>query len=390
MKAAVLEDVAKMVVRGVPDPRPAPHEVLLRVQAVGVCGTDLHLFQGHGNYHFDAQGRPIPLTIEPQILGHEFSGEVLEVGREVRDLGRGDRVLCDQGRNCLSQGRHPICAYCASGDSHQCAHYQEHGITGLQGAMAEYIAMPAVNCLKVSEAMTPEQAALVEPFGCVLHSSDRMERARGRYTFEQDERIRNILIFGAGPAGLLFLQYLRNVRRFAGLILVCDVREKNLHLAKNFGGTPLNPKGVDLVEAVRDLTRGEGIHYVIEACGNSAVYETIARVLRKQGTVLIYGAGHKGHDVSVYDPLFFYEPTVVISIGASGGFDPDGRPTVYRRALELAGSGQVQVLPFITHRYSALEEIHRAFERDFMKEDYIKGVLTLEPHAVSQPPKGRA
>jgi L-iditol 2-dehydrogenase len=377
MKAAVLEDVAKMVVREVSDPKPSPRQVLIGVQAVGVCGTDLHLFHGHGNYHLDATGRPIPLTVEPQILGHEFSGEVMEIGREVKDLKPGDRVLCDQGLNCHSYGRTPLCPYCASGDSHQCAYYQEHGITGLPGALAEYIAMPGVNCVKVPQDMPSQQAALVEPLACVLHSSERAERVRARYGFENGEPIRNILILGAGPAGLLFLQYLRNVKRFEGLIVVCDVRDKNLKLAKQLGGTALNAKQVDLTEAVTELTHGERIHYLIEACGNPAVYEQVPGLIRKQATVLIYGAGHKGRDVSVYDPMFFLEPTIVVSIGASGGFDPDGRPLTYRRSLELVSSGKVQVLPFITHRYSALEEIHRAFKDDFQNEDYIKGVLSL-------------
>src|SRR5579864_8634130 len=120
MKAAVLEDVGKMVVGKVPDPDLSPSEVLIKVRAVGVCGTDLHLFRGQGNYNLDARGRVIPLTEQPQILGHEFSGEVIETGREVKDLKVGDRVLCDQGRNCFSQGRWPLCSYCATGDSHQC------------------------------------------------------------------------------------------------------------------------------------------------------------------------------------------------------------------------------------------------------------------------------
>jgi len=85
MKAAVLEDVAQMTVRGVPDPEVGPRDVLIRVGAVGVCGTDLHLFQGHGNYNFDPQGRPIPLTVQPQILGHEFSGEILEAAAIAAD-----------------------------------------------------------------------------------------------------------------------------------------------------------------------------------------------------------------------------------------------------------------------------------------------------------------
>lgn len=377
MKAAVLEDVEKLVVRTVPDPQLPPNEVLLRVRAVGVCGTDLHLFRGHGNYNVDAQGRPIPLTQQPQILGHEFSGEVLEVGRDVKDLKAGDRVLCDQGRNCRSQGRLPLCAYCASGDSHQCEFYAEHGITGLPGALAEFIAMPAVNCVNFPPEMPAELAALVEPLGCVLHSSERVERARSRYTFDGEERIRNVLICGAGPAGLLFLQYLRNVKGFDGLILISDLREKNLALARQFGGAPINVGRENLTEAVRELTHGERIHYLVESCGNSVIFEQMPSLLRKQATVLLYGHGHKGRDIGVWGNVLFLEPTLVAAVGASGGFDPDGRPATYRKALTLVRSGKVRVQPFVTHRYKALEEIHQAFERDFEGQDYIKGVLNL-------------
>src|SRR5438128_632131 len=246
MKAALLEDVKRMTVQTVPDPEVGEREVLIRVGAVGVCGTDLHLFQGDGNYNFDAQGRPIPLTVQPQILGHEFAGEVVEVGRGVKDLKPGDRVLCDQGRNCLSEGREQLCSYCASGDSHQCQYYREHGIMGLPGAMAEYLSITAVNCIRLSDGTSFEQGALAEPVACITHSSDRVDRSASRYTFggleEQSkggELIRNVLIFGAGPAGLLFLQYLRNVKRFDGLILVADVREQNLKFVAQFGGTPV-------------------------------------------------------------------------------------------------------------------------------------------------------
>lgn len=295
MKAAVLEDIATMRVRDVPDPEISPRYVVLGVRVVGVCGTDLHLFQGHNNYRLDAEGRPIPLKVQPQILGHEFSGEVLEVGREVKDLRPGDRVLCDQGLNCYSLERSPLCPYCASGDSHQCAYYQEPGITGPPGAMAEYIAMPAVNCLLAPPEVPAVQVALAEPLACVFHSCNRVDSRPGRYTFDGPERIRNILICGAGPAGLLFLQVLRNVKGFDGQILVSDVREKNLELAREFSGTPINVSRQSLTATVRELTAGEGVHYLIEACGSGEVFEQMPALLRKQATVLLYGQGHKGN-----------------------------------------------------------------------------------------------
>src|SRR5207248_10585528 len=131
-----------------------------------------------------------------------------------------------------SRGRSTVCAYSRSGDSQQCEFNAEHGITGLQGALAETIAIPAVNCIPLPDGVACELGALIEPLGCVLHSSDRVEQSQGRFTFSGSEPIRNILICGAGPAGLLFLQYLRNVKNFEGLILTSDIRKKNLDLAR--------------------------------------------------------------------------------------------------------------------------------------------------------------
>ncbi|MDE3178434.1 MAG: alcohol dehydrogenase catalytic domain-containing protein [Acidobacteriota bacterium] len=377
MKAAVLEDVEKMTVRPVPDPEVRSNEVLIRVKAVGVCGTDLHLFRGQGNYNLDQSGRPVPLREQPQILGHEFAGEILETGGTVNDLKPGDEVLCDQGRNCHSHGREELCEYCASGDSHQCRFYQEHGITGLPGALAEYIAIPAVNCVRLSGKMTASEGALVEPLGCVLHACDRMTRAEGRYKLGAGPRVRNIMISGAGPAGLLFLQVLRQVYGFDGLILISDLREKNLDLARQFGGTALNASRENVVEAAKEMTRGEGIQYLIESCGNPVIFDQIPGLLRKQGTVLLYGHGHKGRDIGVMGNVLFLEPALVASVGASGGFDEGGRPSIYRRARDLMSEGRVQAMPFVTHRYTALENVHSAFEQDFGREDYIKGLLTL-------------
>ncbi|MGH9433239.1 MAG: zinc-dependent alcohol dehydrogenase [Terriglobia bacterium] len=378
MKALVLEDIERLAVRQVPDPPLSSREVLIQVRAVGLCGTDLHLYRGHGNYRFDANGQPIPFSVQPQILGHEFCGKVVETGSEVRDLNPGDQVLCDQGRNCISQGRAQLCSFCASGDSHQCEFYQEHGITGPPGALAEFIAMPAVNCINLPPGMTGEEAALVEPVGCILHASTRAERATARFTFEGTERIRSILICGAGPAGLLFLQYLRNVRHFDGTILMSDLRPLNLKLAASFGAIPIDLRERNLVECVREYTAGERVEYLIDACGHASVLAQIPGLLRKQGTVLLYGHGHKGHDVSLLGPILFLEPALVAAVGASGGFDTDGRPSTYRHALELVAAGKVKVAPFVTHRYCSLDDLPVAFGRDFSREDYVKGVLKLE------------
>src|SRR6185369_10965001 len=159
--------------------------------------TDFHIFEGRANYNTDGRGKPLSLADHPQILGHEIAGVIKESGREVRDLRAGDRVVLDQGLNCRSERRAPLCEYCASGDSHQCEFYREHGITGLQGGLADYIAVPALNAIRIDSELDAGEAALVEPLGCIVHSTDAARRTGGRYTINHDDadrRVRSVLI----------------------------------------------------------------------------------------------------------------------------------------------------------------------------------------------------
>src|SRR5688572_30603084 len=112
MKASVLCDVQRIEVRDVPRPILSPYEVLVRIVAVGLCGTDSHIFAGHANYNTNEYGQPIPLAVQPQILGHEITGVVEEVGNAVEDLQAGYRVVVDQGLNCVSRRRDVLCEYC--------------------------------------------------------------------------------------------------------------------------------------------------------------------------------------------------------------------------------------------------------------------------------------
>jgi threonine dehydrogenase-like Zn-dependent dehydrogenase len=376
MRALTLYEAGKMEIRDIPRPTPGPDEILVQVGAVGLCGTDFHIFEGHANYHTDASGRIVPLQDSPQILGHEFCGRVAELGANVRNLQVGDRVIIDQGYNCRSWGRAELCEYCATGNTHQCAEYAEHGITGLQGALAEAVAVPAVNAVRIETDMPMEEAALVEPLGCIIHSSDMVERATARYRFRGERPIRNVLIVGAGPAGLLFTQYLRKVIGFDGLLLVSEPNGIRRRLAEEFGATTIDPTAVDVIAAVQDLTGGEKIHYLIEAAGIAPVFRQIPGLLRKQATILLYGHGHHGVDLGVLNNVQFIEPTLVSPVGASGELAADGQPQTYRRALELVADGSINVARIVTHRYR-LEDVPRAFATDHYGTDFIKGVALL-------------
>jgi L-iditol 2-dehydrogenase len=380
MRAAVLADVERIEIQEVPLPEPAANEVRVRIRAVGLCGTDLHIYAGHGNYHRDAAGRLVPLAESPQILGHEIAGEVEALGSAVRDLVVGHRVIVDQGRTCVAEGRSPRCEYCVTGDSHQCEHYREHGITGLPGGLAEFIVVPAANAVPLRSALGWEEAALAEPLGCIVHSCELLRAAPARYRLDSTDpahRVRTILVCGTGPAGLLFIQYLRRVLRFDGEILASEPNPAKRALAERFGATGLDPFAGDLAEAIRERTAGHMAELLIESSGAGPVFAAIPRLVRKQATLLLYGHGHAGEELSVMNGVQFLEPTILTPAGASGGWDADLRPATYRRALQLIEEGTIDVASLITHRYRSLDAVPAAFSGDHERPDYLKGVVLL-------------
>lgn len=332
MQALAVCAPEKMEVREIAAPECGPREVLVKSGAVGLCGTDFHIYQGHANYNFDDAGRQIPFEERPQILGHEFCGIVVDVGSEVKDLKAGDRVVVDQGINCLSRAAAELCEYCATGNSHQCARYEEHGITGLQGALADFVAVPAINAIRIESDLPLNQAALTEPLGCIIHSCEMILRTPARYTFGGERPVRSVLICGAGPAGLLFTQYLRNVVGFDGLLIVTEPSAIRRQLAADYGATVVDPASADLIEAVEDLTRGERVQLLIESAGVGQLFKQVPKLIRKQGTMVLYGHGHHGVDLGVMNSIQFIEAAFVAPTGASGGFDTDGRPSAYRKS----------------------------------------------------------
>jgi L-iditol 2-dehydrogenase len=378
MRAAALVAPRRIELVDLSRPELGPHDVRLVPAAVGVCGTDLHIWSGESNFHLDERGAPVPLERAPQVLGHEITARVLEVGRAVHDLAPGERVVVDQGRNCRSERREPACEYCASGDSHQCEHYREHGITGLPGGFAEELVVPAVNAVRIESELPFARAALTEPLACVLHCLDFASRARARYALAARapaERVRTVVILGAGPAGLLFVQVLRHELRFDAPILVAEPSAPKRALARRLGAEACEPAG--LLDAVLERTQGRGAELLIEASGAGAAFAAIPALIRKQATVLLYGIGHGGASLELLNPVQWREAVLVTSVGASGGFDADGRPSIYRRALALLERGTLAVDALVTHTYRGLAGVARAFGPDPARPEYVKGVVDL-------------
>lgn len=206
-----------------------------------------------------------------------------------------------------------------------------------------------------------------------------LAKAHARYTFGGERPVRNVLVCGAGPAGLLFTQYLRNVLDFEGLLVVSEPSGLRRELALAYGASAaLDPTQTDLVGAVQDLTQGERVHCLIESAGVAQLFKQMPGLLRKQATVLLYGHGHHSVDLGVLNNVQFLEPTLVSPIGASGGFEADGRPSTYRQALSLLSSRQINVSRFITHCYRVLDDVPRGFAQDRFIPEFIKGVALLD------------
>ena len=144
-----------------------------------------------------------------------------------------------------------------------------------------------------------------------------------------------------------------------------------------FGATAIDPTATNLVEAVNDLTHGERINFLIESAGVAPLFKQMPGLLRKQATVVLYGHGHHGVDLGVLNNVQYLEPTLIAPIGASGGFDSDGRPLTYRRSLKLIEAGRINVSKFITHRYHSLEAVPQGFAQDRFSADYIKGIAVF-------------
>ena len=379
MRAAVLCAPRCIEVRSVDAPERGPLDLLLRPVAVGVCGTDAHIFSGAANYNIGADGRAVPLAQHPQVLGHEVIAQVLEAP-SIAGLRVGQLVALDQGLNCHSQSRAALCLYCASGHSHHCAHYREHGITGVQGGFAERMVLPWMNTLPLPATLAPEQAACTEPLACVLHACDVLQRTRSaRFQLAAPDAIdavRTVAICGGGAAGQLFVQVLRAVLGFRGRVLLSDPSALKRELAVAHGAESLDASAAPFDELVRAATAGLGAELVIEASGSGAVFATLAGALRRQGTVLLYAHGHGGAELSVLNSLHWLEPTLLLPNGASGPLDAQGRPLIYQRALAALESGQVRVAPLITKRLHGLDQVAAAVGEP-MAQGEVKRVVLL-------------
>ena len=326
MKAAMLYGVKDLKVEDVEVPEVKDGEVLVKVKAATTCGTDLKIFQ---------RGYVEKVIKLPTIFGHEWAGEVAEVGKGLEWPRKDMRVRAGNSAPCLH------CSMCQRGKYNLC-----ENMIWLWGAYAEYIKVPArmvlINMQGIPDGISYEEAAITEPLACVLHGVEQANVKLGD----------TVAIIGAGPIGLLHLLTVKKMG--AGRTIMIDLVDERLGFAEKLGADATVNSGKENVETrIRELTGGYGADVAIEAIGLSATWEQALKLARKGGTVLEFGGCPPGTEIKVNAEMLHYGELTVM-----GTFHTT--PLHFRRALNLIATRTIDVRPLVTRKMK-LDNIKEAF-----------------------------
>ncbi|WP_158752082.1 galactitol-1-phosphate 5-dehydrogenase [Acidobacterium sp. S8] len=346
MKALLLSEYKKLEVADLPRPVPGPEEVLVGVEACGICGSDVHGYDG-------TSGRRIP----PIVMGHEAAGVVAEIGSGVSDFKVGDRVTFDSTVYCGA------CDYCRSGQVNLCDNRQVVGVScgdyRRSGAFAEYVVVPQRILYRLPEELSFPEAAMLEAVSVALHAVAVSEFKGGE----------TVLVIGAGMVGLLTLQAAR--AGGASRVMVADIDATRLKMAKEMGADEvLELSGAALVAEVMRLTAGKGVDVALEAVGRNETISAAIDCVRKGGTVTLIG--NISPEVTL--PL---QKVVTRQIRLQGTAASSGE---YPQAIELMTSGKIRVKPLIS-AVAPLDEGPRWFERLYAHEPNLMKVVLAPSEA---------
>jgi threonine dehydrogenase-like Zn-dependent dehydrogenase len=347
MLAAVYEGDGKLTLMDRPKPvLTKDTDVLIKVQAVGICGTDLHILQVPPAH---------PATVG-SVLGHEFTGEIVEVGSDVPDFKPGDVVIVDSHPGC------GLCQQCKDGNPDRCipliakSGFPEMPATiGIfsDGAMTNYVIVPKEGLFKISPEVPAHIRALAEPLACVLNAVDKVKVQPGD----------DVLVLGAGPIGLLFTSVLK--ANGASKVMVAEISEFRQEAAKDCGADlVINPKEENLHDIVMRETDGEGANIVVEAVG--PLLPQAVELVRTRGTILQFG-----HDETV-------NPSIPVGVLLKKEATIQGcfiGRYCYDRAAKVMESGQLPLERLVSHRLP-LSKVHEGI--DLLRQG--KGIkVILEP-----------
>jgi L-iditol 2-dehydrogenase len=341
MKALLLTEYKSLTLTEMAEPEIGLDEILIRVRACGICGSDIHGYDG-------STGRRVP----PLVMGHEAAGIVEAVGAAVEGFAVGDRVTFDSTVYCGQ------CFFCRRGDVNLCDRRQVLGVsTGeyrRHGAFAEFVAVPARICYKLPENLAFEHAAMIEAVSVAVHAVNLTPVALGD----------TAVVVGAGMIGLLVVQALKKAG--CGRIIAVDLEDHKLQLAQRLGATDgLNPAQTDVAAQVAEWTGGRGADLAVEVVGATAPIKTAVASVRKGGTVTL--VGNLAPQVEL--PL---QSVVTRQIRLQGSCASAGE---YPACIDLLARGDIQVEPIISAK-APLAEGADWFRRLYNREgSWMKVIL---------------
>jgi 2-desacetyl-2-hydroxyethyl bacteriochlorophyllide A dehydrogenase len=327
MKALVHTEPYKFEFKDVPQPRPGDEEILVRVKAVGICGSDVHGYTGK-------TGRRIP----PIIMGHEASGVVEAVGKTARNVAVKDRITFDSTVYCNQ------CSWCRQGRVNLCDNRMVLGVSipafRRDGCLAEYVVMPWWITYKLPDAVSFEEAALVEPAAVSMHAA--------RITPIDVNDV--VAVIGAGPIGLFAIQAAKV--KGAGRVIAFDVREERLVLARQLGADiTINPSAGDVVEELKRVVGRPDVDAVLEAVGIPSAFDLAFKIIKRGGHLTLIGNVTPQLTVN-------WQDLIMRELNIRGSFAIAGE---YRAVLDLMAQGRIQAKPLISQT-RPLSEGQAAFD----------------------------
>lgn len=321
MKALLLKEYKQLELSDVPPPECGPHDVLIRVHACGICGSDIHGYDG-------STGRRIP----PLIMGHEAAGIIEQVGAEVSRFTPGQRVTFDSTVSCGH------CHFCRRGEINLCDNRRVLGVScgeyRQHGAFAELVAVPENIIYPLPDDLPFEHAALIEAVSIAVHAVNITKFSLGD----------TVVVVGSGMIGLLTIQAAK--LRGAGLVIATDLEDSRLEVARQLGAdVTLNAKNVSVVEEIQKYTAGRGADAALEVVGHQQTVQDAIAAVRKGGHVTLVG----NLSPTIEFPL---QSVVTREITVQGSCASQGE---YPECIRLLSSGAIKVDPLITARSTLAE-----------------------------------
>lgn len=343
MKVAVMNGIGQMGFIERPIPKPADNEVLVKLEYVGICGSDMHYYE---------TGRIGDYIVKPPfVLGHEPGGTVVEVGKGVKHLKVGDRVALEPGKTCGH------CEFCREGKYNLCSDVIFFATPPVDGVFQEYVAHEADLCFKLPDNVDTMEGALIEPLAVGFHAANQGNAHAGQ----------TAVVFGAGCIGLVSMMALK--AEGISKVYVVDIMEKRLDKALELGATGvINPKEEDIQEAVARLTDGKGVDLVIETAGMEIATRQAIHITKKGGTIVLVGYSKTG------------EMTLPLSLALDKEltFKTVFRYRhIYPMAIEAVETGKINLKGIITNIFE-LNDIQNAMDSSVRdKANIVKSVVRI-------------